>query len=196
MAGIDFWYSIGSTYSYLSVMRLAKVERETGIAFRWRPFNVRVLMKEMDNIPFATKPKKAAYMWRDIERRSEIYGLTPKIPAPYPLAELERANRVAIIGAREGWAPAYSRAAYRLWFDEGQPAGSEPNLSSSIAEAGADPGTVLARADSAEGTDRLENATNEARSLGIFGSPTFVIGKEIFWGDDRLDDALGWARSR
>ncbi len=71
---IDFWFSIGSTYSYLSVMRLAQIQDETGIEFRWRPFNVRAIMIEMDNIPFAKKPAKAAYMWRDIERRGIIAG--------------------------------------------------------------------------------------------------------------------------
>lgn len=59
---IEFWFSIGSTYSYLTVMRLAHVEMETGLSFRWRPFNVRAIMIEMDNIPFAKKPVNAAYM--------------------------------------------------------------------------------------------------------------------------------------
>jgi 2-hydroxychromene-2-carboxylate isomerase len=57
---IEFWFSIGSTYTYLSVMRLAEVERSRGIAFRWRPFSVGQIMIEMDNIPFRTKPVKAA----------------------------------------------------------------------------------------------------------------------------------------
>ena len=48
MAGIDFWFSIGSTYSYLSVMRLPQVVGETGVSFHWRPFNVRAIMREMD----------------------------------------------------------------------------------------------------------------------------------------------------
>jgi 2-hydroxychromene-2-carboxylate isomerase len=67
---MDFWFSIGSTYSYLSVMRLDRVEQETGVVFNWRPFNVREIMLEMDNIPFRTKPLKLACMWRDIERRA------------------------------------------------------------------------------------------------------------------------------
>ena len=74
MKPIDFWVSIGSTYSYLSVMRLADVERETGVSFDWRPFSVRAIMIEMDNIPFAKKPVKARYMWRDIERRAGKFG--------------------------------------------------------------------------------------------------------------------------
>ena len=66
----EFWISIGSTYSYLTVSRLPAIEETTGIRFDWRPFSVREIMIEMDNIPFATKPVKAAYMWRDIDRRA------------------------------------------------------------------------------------------------------------------------------
>src|SRR5271166_3505839 len=82
---VDFWFSVGSTYTYLTVMRLAQIERVSGIPFRWRPFSVRAIMKEMNNIPFGNKPIKAAYMWRDIERRAEMYGVPIKVPAPYPL---------------------------------------------------------------------------------------------------------------
>lgn len=193
MPHIDFWFSIGSTYTYLSVMRLAQVENDTGITFRWRPFNVRSIMIEMDNIPFAKKPTKSAYMWRDIERRSKMRGLSPKFPVPYPLAELERANRVACIGATDGWCAAYVRSSYRRWFEAGQPAGSEPNISESIRDAGADPGTILKRADAEEGRQGLIAATEEAKSLGIFGSPNFVVGNELYWGDDRLEDAIAYA---
>src|SRR5258708_3955730 len=106
---IDFWFSIGSTYAYLSIMRLAGVERATGIAFRWRPFSVRQIMAEMNNPPFSTKPVKAAYMWRDIERRAMTYGLPVRVPAPYPLAQFHLANRVAILAAAEGWVADYAR---------------------------------------------------------------------------------------
>jgi 2-hydroxychromene-2-carboxylate isomerase len=193
MRDIDFWYSIGSTYSYLSVMRLHEVERRTGARFRWRPFNVRHVMVTQNNIPFRDKPVKAAYMWRDIERRAGRYGMTPRIPAPYPLAGLVLANQVALLGAEEGWGAAYTCASYRRWFDEAQPAGEDPNLSASISEAGEDPARVLAEATSARIEARLAEVTAQAMDLGVFGSPSFVVDGEVFWGDDRLDDAVEWA---
>jgi 2-hydroxychromene-2-carboxylate isomerase len=194
MASIDFWFSIGSTYSYLSVMRIDGVAAETGISFRWRPFNVRTIMREMENIPFANKPVKAAYMWRDVARRAAMHGLAPVVPAPYPLKELERANRVALLGMAEGWGTAYVREAYRRWFELGEAAGSEPNISASIEAAGAAPAAVLERADETASVEALAAVTEEARRLGIFGSPTFVVDGELFWGDDRLDDAISWRR--
>lgn len=96
---IDFWFSIGSTYTYLTVMRLEEVAKSAAVEFRWRPFSVRAVMIEQKNIPFIGKPVKTAYMWRDVERRAEMHGFPARVPAPYPLAEFDRANRVATIAA-------------------------------------------------------------------------------------------------
>ncbi len=88
MKEIEFWFSIGSTYAYLSVTRLPQVARETGISFSWQPFSVRSIMREMGNVPFPpSKQVKVDYMWRDIERRAKRYGFTAKVPAPYPLQD-------------------------------------------------------------------------------------------------------------
>jgi 2-hydroxychromene-2-carboxylate isomerase len=194
-AAIDFWLSVGSTYTYFSVMRLREVEDRTGIGFNWRPFNVRAIMLEQNNRPFVGKPVKTAYMWRDIERRAVRYGLPVRVPAPYPLQEFERANRIAIVGEQEGWCADYARATYRRWFQDGLEAGIEPNLSESLREIGQDPTRVIARAESDEIAAALQKATEEAKLLGVFGSPSFVVGRELFWGDDRLDDAIAWYRS-
>ncbi|NIZ59867.1 2-hydroxychromene-2-carboxylate isomerase [Sedimentitalea sp. CY04] len=194
MLKIDFWYSIGSTYSYLSVMRLSTVAQSSGVRFRWRPFNVRHVMVEQKNIPFKDKPVKSAYMWRDIQRRAQKYSLQPTLPAAYPLAGLVLANLVATLGAEEGWAEAYTRATYQRWFESKQPAGEEPNLSASLADIGQNPTRVLEEAQSSRISDALSSATEKAMEIGVFGSPTFAVGDEIFWGDDRLEDAVDWAR--
>lgn len=193
MAEIDFWYSIGSTYSYLTVMRLPDVEKAHNVKLRWRPFDVRHVMIEQNNIPFKDKPVKTAYMWRDIERQGQKYGLSPKVPAPYPLPGLVLANQVATFGVKEGWVEAYTRAAYKRWFEGGEPAGEEPNLSSSLEEIGCDPSQVLAAAQTESIANALKSTTDEAMALGVFGSPTFTIDGEVFWGDDRLEDAVLWA---
>lgn len=191
---VDFWFSVGSTYSYLTVMRLADVERAAGVPFRWRPFSVRAIMIEQNNVPFRDKPVKTAYMWRDIGRRATLYGLKPKLPAPYPLAEFDLANRVAVFGAQEGWCADYVRAAYRRWFELGEEAGAEPGLSGALADIGQDAARAIAAARSEAVGALYEAATGEAKALGIFGSPTFAVDGELFWGDDRLDDAIQWAK--
>jgi len=189
---IDFWFSIGSTYTYLTVWRLCCVEANKGVRFRWRPFSLRSIIQEMDNVPFATKPIKLAYMWRDLERRASLYGLPINVPAPYPLKEFDLANRVAIVGQMEGWCAAYARAAYRRWLVDGKEPGSEPNLSESLVEAGQEPSRVLTLARSDAVARAFAVATDEARKMRIFGAPTFVARGEVFWGDDRLEDAVTW----
>ena len=129
---IDFWFTMGSTYSYLSVSRLADVERSTGMTFRWRPFHLLVILQEMRHIPFADKPAKSAYMWRDIERRAAMYSIPVTLPVPYPAKQSVVANLVAIVGMRENWGADFVRAAYRRWFQRGEETGSEPNVSESL----------------------------------------------------------------
>ena len=188
---IDFWFSIGSLYTYLSVMRLDRIEETSDVTFRWRPFSVRAIMIEMDNRP-ATKPAKLAYMWRDLERRAAMNLVDfPKRP-PYPLKNFDLANRIAMVGAAEGWCADYTRAAYARWFGLSEEAGSEPNVSKSLKEVGQDPARVLALAQSDEIGRAYDAATAEAKQLGIFGAPTFVTRGEIFWGDDRLENAVRW----
>ncbi len=196
MAQLDFWYSIGSTYSYLTVMRMGDYAARHGLDVRWRPFNVRDIMVAQNNIPFRDKPVKTAYMWRDMERRAEMYGLPIKVPAPYPLPNLPLANQVAVLGMREGWGQADTVETYRRWFQRGQAAGSEPNLSDSLRAVGQDPAEVVARSEGDEIRAALEVETAEAMALGVFGSPSFVVGSEVFWGDDRLEDAAGWVRRK
>jgi 2-hydroxychromene-2-carboxylate isomerase len=194
-AQIDFWFTMGSTYSFLSVMRLAEVERSTGITFRWRPFHLLVILQEMKHVPFADKPAKSAYMWRDIERRAAMYGIPAQLPAPYPAKQSILANLVATVGMREGWGPDFVRAAYRRWLQLGQETGSEPNVSESLRDIEQDPARVLVLASSEEAKEALALETDAARERKIFGSPTFAVDRELFWGDDRLKDAISWCQS-
>ena len=191
---IDFWFTMGSTYSYLSVMRLVELERSSGIKFRWRPFHLLVILQEMKHVPFADKPTKSAYMWRDIERRAAMYGIPASLPAPYPAKQSIVANLVASAGMRQGWGVDFVRAAYRRWFQLGQETGSEPNISDSLRDIGLEPQPILALANTVEARAALMAETEVAKDIGIFGSPTFVVGRELFWGDDRLEDAISWYR--
>src|SRR5579864_1090008 len=131
---IDFWFTLGSTYTYLTVMRLPDIEKATGVAFRWRPFHLLTILQEMKHVPFADKPAKSAYMWRDIERRAGMYGIPLRVPAPYPAKQSVVANRVAVLGLQEGWGIAFIRVAYTRWLQLGEETGSEPNLSESLKE--------------------------------------------------------------
>jgi 2-hydroxychromene-2-carboxylate isomerase len=194
MSAIDFWFSIGSTYTYLSVMRAADVARSEGITLHWRPFNVRQIISEVGNRPFQGKPVKMAYMWRDIERRADRYGFPASVPAPYPIPNLDLANLVAVVAQHEGWCADYARATYIRWFQRGLEPGAEPSLSQSLEACGQEPERVLALARSAATESAYAANTDSARAAGVFGAPSFVVEGELFWGDDRLEDAVSWAK--
>ncbi|MEZ5716764.1 MAG: 2-hydroxychromene-2-carboxylate isomerase [Paracoccaceae bacterium] len=195
MPKIDFWYSIGSTYSYLTVMRLPALAAAEGLDIAWRPFDVRAIMSELGNSPFIGKPAKSAYMWRDIERRAPVHGLSPRLPAAYPLKDLAFANQVARLGMEEGWGQAFTRAAYRNWFEKGLLPDEGDGLHDALRTAGQDPETAIPRARDDTVAALLRADTETARALGVFGSPSFAVGDELFWGDDRLEDAIAWAKN-
>lgn len=190
---LEFFYFIGSTYSYLSVHRAEAVARAAGVVLVWRPFSVRTLMREQNNVPFAGKPVKMAYMWRDLERRAQRFGVPFAGIAPYPTDADERANRVATLAAMQGWCAEFTRAAYRAWFVDKLDPGRPEVLGPILAGLGRDAARCIEAADGDEVRAEYAQQTDRARALGIFGSPSFVHGGEVFWGDDRLDDAVAWA---
>ena len=194
MKVLDFWFSIGSTYTYLSVSRLSEIEKKHQVSFNWNPFSVRKLMMEMNNIPFTPPEKKVKsdYMWRDIERRAKNYNLSPKIPAPYPLKNFDLANQIAVYGIEEGWCEEYVKLTYKYWFESGIEAGSEECLNKVSKDMGIDVNDLIEKSNTDTIIQRYNTQTDMARELGIFGSPSFIVNGEIFWGDDRLEDAIKW----
>jgi len=190
---IDFYFSIGSTYTYLTVTRILDVENKHQVKFNWKPFSVRAIMKEMNNIPFPKeKMNKVNYMWRDIERRAERYGFFAKTPVPYPLSEFDLANQIAILGLEKDWGIDYIRLTYKKWFQEGKEPAIEPSISEVCDELKLNKDEITSEALKKEIEDKYEANTNSARENKIFGSPSFVVKNEVFWGDDRMEDAIKW----
>jgi 2-hydroxychromene-2-carboxylate isomerase len=192
---IDFFFNFGSTYSYLTVMRLEDEAAKEGVEVCWRPFDVRKLFVEQANIPFPKeKSAKVAYMWRDIERRAARYGLDWNGIPPYPVDRSGLANRLGVIAGKEGWAPAFARAAYIAWFIEHEDFGQPEVMAPLLTGLGMDAPTLMARANSDAVKADFEAETDVARTLGIFGVPTFAVDTELFWGHDRMEDAFAWAK--
>jgi 2-hydroxychromene-2-carboxylate isomerase len=192
---LQFFFYIGSTYTYLSVNRINEMTSRAGIPIRWRPFHARGIMIEQNNRPFVGKPVKLQYMWRDLERRAQRHGIPFRSIPRYPVDPEELANRVAVVASLEGWCSAYAKAIYRDWFLENKMPGDVEHLRRQLAAMGKDAEAVIERANGQDIRDRFAAETQQAKDLGIFGSPTFAWGSEIFWGDDRLEDALDWAKA-
>jgi 2-hydroxychromene-2-carboxylate isomerase len=195
MKQIDFFYFFGSVYAYLSVMRIGRLAADAGVSVRWRPFNVRTVMKE-NNVALRTEALKVPYMWRDIERRAATHGL-PFVPPPvWPTDPELLHNRVGTLAAAEGWGEAFTVASFKAWIVERMPLGDAATLGYVLAPLGKDADAVISQAKSEEVAGLLEAETSLARSHGVFGSPSFVVDGEMFWGDDRLEEALAWATDK
>ena len=196
MQEINFWFSIGSTYTYLTVSRLSEIIESENLKINFFPFSVRTVMKDMDNIPFPpSKKPKVDHMWRDIQRRAMHYKISvPEVPVPYPLKDLDLANCVAIVGLQEGWILKYLEETYKLWFLNWSEAGSLENLNVSLTKIKLNSNEVITKARSSKIVDLYNGNTSEAKAKNVFGSPTFIVGKELFWGDDRLEDAIKWSK--
>ena len=194
MADVDFFFSIGSTYTYLSVTRILDIEKKHQIKFNWKPFSVREIMKEMNNIPFPKdKINKVNYMWRDIERRAEGYGFSAKTPVPYPLSEFDLANQIAILGLDKEWGVNFVIQTYKKWFQEKKEPAIEPSISEVCEELGLIKNDIINDAQTEIVKNKYRQNTNLAREYKIFGSPSFVVNNELFWGDDRMEDAIKWS---
>ena len=125
---MDFFFFIGSVYAYLAAMRIDELASRAGVAVNWRPFSVRDIMVEQNNLP-RNQPAKIAYMWPRLRRDGldgigVPYGGRP----PYPIDPEQRANRVATLAKTEGWCEDFSRAAFRAWFLDGVTVGAPATL--------------------------------------------------------------------
>lgn len=197
MKTLTFWYEFASTYSYLSAMRIEALAEEYGVDIHWRPFLLGPIFagQGWDNSPFNIYPVKGKYMWRDMARRCEKYG----IPLTLPTADFiwprmtVKAARVAIFGLEEGWGREFTRLVYKAQFADHDDITDEGLLRALIRKAGGDADHALKAADMDEIKGHLRANTDEAIDRGLFGAPSFTIGDELFWGDDRLEDALEWA---
>ena len=151
-------------------------------------------MKEMNNIPFPKdKINKVNYMWRDIERRAEGYGFFAKTPVPYPLSEFDLANQIAILGFKESWGEKFVMLTYKKWFQEGKEPAIDPSISEVCTELNLNKDDIISKAKSEIIEAQYNENTNSARENKIFGSPSFIVKNEVFWGDDRMEDAINWA---
>jgi len=188
---LEFWYEFASTYSYLSAMRIEPLAKAAGVTVIWKPLLLGPIFRAQgwDTSPFNLYPAKGKYMVRDMERLAAARGLSFKLPSPFPQNSL-RAARLALIGHGEDWGVAFARAIYEAEFADGANISDWRVLAAILQRLGLEPGALFARSETADNKQRLRQQTEEARELGIFGAPSFIAGGELFWGDDRLEQAL------
>jgi 2-hydroxychromene-2-carboxylate isomerase len=192
---LEFWYEFASTYSYLAAMRIEALARQAEVDVRWRPFLLGPIFAAQGwtSSPFNLFPVKGRYMWRDMQRQAAALGLPFRTPDPFPQNGL-LAARVALYGADHPWGPTFTKAVYRAEFGEGRPIAEPAVVEGILTHLGLDAGAILKAAQADANKTRLKALTEEARARGVFGAPTFFTEDgELFWGNDRLEQALAWA---
>jgi 2-hydroxychromene-2-carboxylate isomerase len=194
MKPLEFWFEFASTYSYVAAMRIEELCREGGVELVWKPFMLGPIfaLQGWNDSHFNLNERRGSYMWRDLERLTDKFGLPWRKPSRFPRPTSNPA-RVAAAFAREPWIGDFVRRVYVANFGEDREIDEPEVLATLLAECGR-PATTVQAALAEDRRALLRANTERAIALGIFGAPNCVVGSELFWGEEALGDAIEWAR--
>jgi 2-hydroxychromene-2-carboxylate isomerase len=191
-----FYYDLGSPYAYLAAERVSSLFAEAGVETpEWQPILLGGLFKRFQRDSWGNGPDREAGM-RECERRSAAYGLPPiRWPDPWPPNTLV-AMRAAVFAKEIGRAVSFSLAAFRQAFAAGRDLGERDNVLLAAAAAEIHPRAMLNAVDRDSLKGALREATDRAGDLGVRGVPSIVMNGDVYWGDDRLEEAVSAATRR
>jgi 2-hydroxychromene-2-carboxylate isomerase len=191
---IEFWFEFASTYSYPAAMRIEAEALRYDVAIRLKPFLLGPLfdVNGWNDSPFNIYPAKGRYMWRDLERICASIGVPLKRPSQFPRGSI-LAARIVARHAAAPWASAFMRAVYTANFAEDRDISTPETIAAIVGTLGLDAKAIIASAGTPDAKNELRRLTDEATAKGLFGAPSFLVGDELFWGNDRLEQALAWA---
>ncbi len=191
---LEFWFEFASTYSYPAAMRIEELAQRSGAKVRYRPFLLAPIFQAQgwNNSPFNIYEAKGRYMWRDMERICADLKLEFRKPTVFPRSGL-LAARVACEFSETAWVGDFVRAVYSANFALDRDISDADVVRSLLESVGrSDAQQILGLAQSDAAKAKLRAQTDEAQRLGIFGSPMLRVGEELFWGNDRLEEAFEW----
>jgi 2-hydroxychromene-2-carboxylate isomerase len=193
---LDFWFDFASTYSYPAIMRIGALARREAVLVNFRPFLLGPIFKALGwtTSPFNLFPAKGRNMWRDLERTCAELELAFRRPEPFPQSSI-LAARIALVGLGQRWGEDFCRAVFNAEFAEGRRIDEPDTMKRILSALSVDAAAVLDAAQTPAIKDKLRAETAQAQALDIFGAPSFrTADGELFWGNDRLETALAWAK--
>lgn len=186
MRSVEFFFDYGSPFSYLADTQMADLEKSTGTTVVYSPMLLGAVLKATGNASPMAVPAKGAYMGLELRRWAERYGVPFRVnPFPFRSNTL-RLMRGAVASQRLGVFRAYHRAVFPAVWGEALDLGDEAVFRRLSERAAIDPQGLLDAIEAQETKDELRRSTEEAVRRGVFGAPTFFVGDEMFWGNDRL----------
>ncbi|NHZ39105.1 2-hydroxychromene-2-carboxylate isomerase [Massilia aquatica] len=191
---LEFWFDFGSNYSYLATMRIEALAAAHGVRVLWKPFLLGPVFKAFgwNSSPFVLQKEKGAYVWRDMQRQCDKYGLPWTQPSAFPRRAL-LPLRVALLGAAEPWIGAFCQRIMQANFVDDREIDDPQLVGDVLAALGLDASALLAAANTEQHKLAMRAQGEQAVQRGMFGAPMFFAGDDMFWGNDRLEDAVAWA---
>lgn len=184
----DFWFDVGSPAAYLAWTQVPRLVAETGAVVNYRPFLLGGVFQATGNRSPLDIPAKGEWMKEDLARHARRYGVEFRHNPHFPINTLMLMRGALAVQLREPTRLlAYGDAVYRAIWVDGRDMNDPAEVGAVLAKAGFDPQQLLAWTQEPEVKDRLKAETQEAVTRGVFGAPTFFVGDQMFWGQDRLD---------
>lgn len=193
---LDFWFDFASVYSFLASMRIAPLADAAGVSVRWRPFLLGPIFASqgMKDSPFNLFPVKGQHMIRDVQRTADEIGVGFRWPDAFPQSSV-LASRVALVGLKDSWGEDFSRAVFHAEYAENRVISESTVIADILTKLKVPVDATFASAQADDIKAELRDLTADAAKRGFFGAPTFTTADgELFWGNDRLEQALRWAK--
>lgn len=184
---VEFFFDIASPYSYMAATRIDALEEQTAAEVQWRPFLLGGVLKSTGNSPPAQVPAKAKYMLADLNRWAERYEVPFEMPGNFPLNTISTQRALVAADRQEGAAMVpLAEEVYRAYWAQGRDVSDASVIEEIADDIGMDGGAIVEAIDTPAVKEKLEENSDEAVERGAFGAPSFFIGDELFWGNDRL----------
>lgn len=185
---VEFWFDVGSPYAYLAYRALPRIAAACGARVDWRPMLLGGVFKATANHSPVEVPAKGRWIDLDLQRWARRIGTRFAMNPHFPINTLALMRGAVAMKARSDEEfQRYLGAVFEAIWCDGKNMGDPQVVAEVLAAAGFDPQQVFALASEPAAKDRLKADTEEALARGVFGAPTFFVGGEMFWGQDRLD---------
>ena len=185
MATCEFVFDVASPYSYLASTQLKALRERTGCELRLHPVALGGIFKSTGRAELPPPPQ-LRWMTHDLARWAKKYGVPFRFPSAFPTRTL-LAQRTIVAAAGEDARQAAMHALFRAYWGEGWDVGEAEVVRTALDGARLDGAALIARAGEQPIKDELRANTDAAIERGVFGVPTFFVGQELFWGNDRLE---------